>query len=226
MGNTFNQQPPSREDSDNLSFKGKNLDYTNSTATYPNNYIPIAAINGITSYMPVQSPGYRRIAQINQTTVPLVNSAAETDLQSFSVAANSLAARGGLIFRGLFRHINTSGTNRTCTFRLYFGGTAFFSSAITINTGANRWSSYVEFHVDNKAAGVQHMFAKILHLAVDDGNGAGVALAAATSTLIQFNSGAIDTTAIQILKVTAQLAVANPALEVDMMWSDVELIEP
>lgn len=72
------------------------------------------------------------------TTVTVNATTTETTLFSTTIAAGYLGTTGILRYVLLFDHLNSSGSNRTVTFRGYYGGTKFFELDQSHDSDANR----------------------------------------------------------------------------------------
>lgn len=90
--------------------------------------------------------GTSRVVARSETTVTVVNSAAETDLFSYTVPGGSLLAGERLRLWIAYDMLNNSGGSLTFQPKLYLGATAMLTgTAVTLSSSATRRSGVGEF---------------------------------------------------------------------------------
>ena len=148
------------------------------------------------------------------TTVDVVNTAAETNLYSFSVPGGTLGTDGWLRLTLVGDYLQNSGGNRTITLRVKYGGTVLgILTSGNIGSAANRASVRVTLDlVAGNATNVQRaLVSAVVGVTGTAGNPpASGAYQIAVDTVN--NAAAIDSTTAQTLVVTAQHSAANANL--------------
>lgn len=96
-----------------------------------------------------------RTLERDSSTVTVENTAAETTLESFSLAANTLAAGRGVRLRMLGDGLNNSGGDVVTIWRVKLGTTTLWGDDVTFATSANRAPWSLDLTLAGIAAGSQ-----------------------------------------------------------------------
>lgn len=159
--------------------------------------------------------------EINTTDVSISNDATENDLFSTSIAGGTLGTNNGLRFKLYFKALSLL-AGASVTLRLYYAATNVASITITNATAGtiNTIRGYSEGNL--LASGATNTQEGTIYSAVDNQ----VLQAATSGLLFNFDDGtsAIDSTANQDFKVTAQFSAANASNAINVYSSVIEII--
>lgn len=136
----------------------------------------------------------------------VVNSAAETDVWSVTVPANTIGTNGALDVDFDLSYLNSSGLGRTLTIKLYFGGTAVTLYTNSIISNANRQIMRGKVTLIGTATNAQKYTSQIMLSRAD--------LFSITDVASREGTWAIDQTADRVLKISVQHSAANANLSI------------
>ena len=162
--------------------------------------------------------------------VDIDNSAAETDIFSYSVPAGTMTYRSALRLVLDCDYLNNSGVARFLTTRVKFGGTTWISyDDPTIASSATRRPRQLSVTVQSlDSLAVQNIFLKhevTLDSSPGTLNTGDLAVRGATTTnYVRETATNIDTTSAQTLAVTIQLSVADAGLEFHCYTGALEIV--
>lgn len=166
------------------------------------------------------------------TEVDVVNTAAETNLISYSVAAGAMGTTRRLKVLIIGDYLNNSGAARTGILKIKFGGTTIVeqNSTPAINAHANRRPVRFDFDIANLAAANVNFLEGEFRLgsvgtaAVSGIGDVGVSTDLLIASLASNGTTAIDTASAQTVAVTWQHSAANASLSMRLKYAAVQVI--
>lgn len=184
----------------------------------------ITALSGGTAGQVLQAADGTDVQWANSVTsyhseFDIVNLATEQTVFTQSIPGNTIGIHGALLIFLEGDYLNSSGSSKTLTVKVTFGGTTVWGSISgTFTTGANHVPIMLHGLLANEgAANVQRFAGRIAAGAASSGSVAGLGTWASTSD--QFagtigGSAAVDTTAAQTLAITVTHSAASASTEV------------
>jgi hypothetical protein len=163
-------------------------------------------------------------------TITINNSSTETDLVNYSIAANTLSTNRGIRVK-MFGTLSINATTPTLRIRMYLGSTILYdktSGAIPNSGNTSAWE--LEAHVYNNNASnaqISNLVFRTSDRAAATGTGTGELTASATPLFVVAGvgtTGAVDTTASQIFRITFTVSVASASNVITKQFSTVELV--
>ena len=171
---------------------------------------------------PVWAANPLRVINQTGTQVDIVNSVTETTIYTHSVAANALGANGSLRVVLAGDLVNNSGSDRSATLKISFGGTTFYQDALNaagLVNAANRRAWLIDFILQNaNATNSQHLNGLFtIGRSTAPTTGIGSIGTLASYFVANFGSDGsnptIDTTSAQTLTVTITLSFAHASFD-------------
>jgi len=148
--------------------------------------------NGTISYIP-------RVLDASHVDVEVASTDAETNLWSYTLKGGMLGTDGSVEVEAFVSYLNASGVNRTITLKLYYDTAVITIFANTFGSNAARRLIHIKGIIRADAAtNAQKLESAVTHTLV--ASGGDVALTGANNE----GTGAIDSTADKVIKITAQ----------------------
>lgn len=191
-------------------------------------FVDINAFLTVGGNLPLLSPN---TIDRTLTGVPVVNSAAEATLYTYSVPANRVGATQQLLWTGIVDYLPNDGSNVAYTYKVKFGGSTVYQDTVTIAKGTNRQTGVIAVRIANLGAtNLQEMIGAAVF-----GNNATTAPTTGIGRIGQtaplggpFGSGstplAVDMTAAALFEVSVTIGVASATVDCNLRASTLEVV--